>query len=149
MSREDERNRRENTACQAVREVYASLATIEIERACIGRTECCRFRLTGEVPYVTRGEALVAARAYRATGRRSLPPPAPDGACPMLSKTGRCLIYADRPFACRTHFCRAAGGPFPRKSVAPLIQQLEQIDASLNGSGSIMLPKALSELISH
>ena len=53
--------------------------------------------------------------ALRATGRTKLPPEV-DGACPMLEHhSGRCLIYADRPFGCRTHFCAAAGGPLARR----------------------------------
>src|SRR6188768_1095342 len=94
-----------------VQQIYSELATRPVERQCIRRTECCQFKLTGLTPYLTKGEALVAARAWRATGRTKLPSKA-DGACPMLDeRSGRCLIYADRPFGCRTHFCDAAGGP--------------------------------------
>ena len=45
--------------------------------------------------------------------------------------TGKCLIYADRPFGCRTHFCRAAGGPYARRDVLDLIRRLEAVDESL------------------
>ncbi len=123
-------------AVRAVRAVYADLATRPATRGCVGRSECCRFRLTGRLPFLTRGEALVAARAWRATGRTSLPdaPPAPDGACPLLDPaTARCRIYADRPFACRTHFCREAGGTIPRTDVLDLIRRLETIDGQLDG----------------
>ena len=85
------------------------LAGRPVERDCIRRTECCQFKLTGRTPFLTKGEALTAARAWRATGNRRLPSP-PDGACPFLErKSGRCLIYDGRPFGCRTHFCAAAG----------------------------------------
>lgn len=119
----------------AVRAVYADLAARPVARGCVGRSECCRFRLTGRVPFLTRGEAIVAARAWRATGRKTLPDAAPaDGACPMLDPaTARCRIYADRPFACRTHFCREAGGIVPRADVLDLIRRLEAIDAGLTG----------------
>lgn len=114
-----------------VREVYAELAARPIQRDCLQRTECCRFRLTGATPFLTKGEALAAATAWRATGRTELPEPA-DGSCPMLqAATGKCLIYAGRPFGCRTHFCAAAGGPYRREEVRDLIQRLEAIGARL------------------
>jgi Fe-S-cluster containining protein len=67
-----------------------------------------------------------------------------DGKCPAFDPTlGKCLIYADRPFACRTHFCAAAGGPVPRHDVLDLIRRLETIDARLLGVGPQKLPAAL------
>src|SRR5262245_27144534 len=100
-----------------VRAVYAELAKRPVERFCQARTECCRFQLTGLTPQLTKGEAFAAAKAFRATGRKELPG-SDDGACPLLKReTGKCMIYADRPFGCRTHFCEAAGGPYPRKQV--------------------------------
>lgn len=131
-------------ASEEVRRVYADLARRPVERQCIRRTECCQFKLTGLTPFLTRGEALVAARALRATGRTKLPA-AMDGACPMLeSHSGRCLIYADRPFGCRTHFCAAAGGPLARREVVDLIRRLETIDAQLGGDGPRQLPAAVT-----
>src|SRR5437588_9112441 len=95
---------------QAVHAIYRELAARPIERNCIQRTDCCRFRLTGRTPFLTKGEALVAAKAVRASGRKLLPESV-AGACPLLNHaTGRCLIYEGRPFGCRTHFCAAAGG---------------------------------------
>ena len=126
-------------ALAAVRAVYADLAARPTARGCVGRSECCRFRLTGRLPFLTRGEAMVAARAWRATGRKTLPETAAlDGACPLLDPvTARCRIYADRPFACRTHFCREAGGIVPRADVLDLIRRLEAIDAGLpEGAGA-------------
>jgi len=123
------------TVITGVREVYADLAARPIERNCLRRTECCQFRLTGQTPWLTDAEALLAARAFRATGRTRLPEPG-DGSCPMLdARSGRCLIYADRPFACRTHFCQAAGGPYARREVLDLIRRLEAISAPLHGGG--------------
>ncbi|MEI6084775.1 MAG: YkgJ family cysteine cluster protein [Verrucomicrobiota bacterium] len=127
-----------------VREVYADLANRPVERQCIARTQCCQFRLTGLTPELTKGEALLAAKAFRATGRKQLPVRA-DGACPLLhTETGRCLIYADRPFGCRTHFCEAAGGMIPRKDVVDLIRRLEQIDQELGGDGPHQIVPALT-----
>ncbi|MEO5718787.1 MAG: YkgJ family cysteine cluster protein [Chthoniobacterales bacterium] len=131
-------------ALAEVRRVYADLATRPVERQCIRRTECCQFKLTGLTPYLTKGEAVLAARAWRASGRTKLPSPA-DGACPMLEpQSGRCLIYADRPFGCRTHFCAAAGGPLARREVVDLIRRLETIDAQLGGDGPHKLPRAVA-----
>lgn len=127
-----------------VREIYAELSARPIERSCTRLQECCHFKLTGRTPYLTRGEAIVAAKAYRASGRKALPE-ASDGICPMLDRrTGNCVIYRDRPFGCRTHFCAAAGGPYTRREVADLIQRLEAIDATLDGNGASALPHAVA-----
>lgn len=133
----------ESAALAEVRAVYAELAERPIERACSLRTECCHFKITGRTPQLTRGEARLAARALRATGRRSLPERT-DGACPLLDpRTARCLIYADRPFGCRSHFCAAAGGPYARAEVVDLIRRLEIIDETLGGNGPHAIRSAI------
>src|SRR5690348_14992734 len=130
-----------------VRQVYEDLAQRPIQRNCLRKTECCQFKLTGRTPYLTKGEALVAAKAFRATGRKSLPENS-DGACPMLQlETGNCLIYENRPFGCRTHFCSAAGGPVARREVLDLIRRLEQVDADLGGHGPRMLRNAIADAL--
>ena len=131
-------------AFEEIRAVYAELAQRPLERSCQARTECCQFQLTGLTPHLTNVEALVAARGFRATGRKELSEPA-DGACPLLQrKSGRCLIYADRPFGCRTHFCAAAGGPYARKEVLDLIRRLEAVDRRLGGDGPLKIQAALA-----
>src|SRR5205807_4299678 len=133
------------SALAEVRQVYVDLARRPIERNCVRRAECCHFKLTGRTPYLTKGEAVVAATAFRATGRKSLPQNA-DGSCPMLQQqTGSCLIYEDRPFGCRTHFCAAAGGPIARREVLDLIRRLEDVDLALNGSGPRTLQNAVAD----
>ena len=104
----------ETALLREVEGVYEELVNRPIERSCIARAHCCRFKLTGEIPYVTRGEALLAARSWRATGRKSVEESShSDGRCPFLDPGDqRCRIYSARPFACRTHFCAAAGGPY-------------------------------------
>jgi uncharacterized protein len=135
------------TALEEVRRVYVDLAQRPIQRNCLRNTECCHFKLTGRTPYLTKGEAVVAAKALRATGRKSLPANA-DGSCPMLQQeTGNCLIYEDRPFGCRTHFCAAAGGPLARREVLDLIRRLEDIDLVLNGNGPRPLQNAVAEVL--
>ena len=127
-----------------VRNIYQELAKRPANRNCTARTECCRFQLTGLTPHLTKGEAFLAAKAFRATGRKELPE-TEDGSCPLLQpKTGRCLIYADRPFACRTHFCEAAGGPFARQEVVDLIRRLEDVDTRLKGDGARNIVSALT-----
>ena len=134
-------------ALDEVRNIYADLARRPIERNCTRRTECCHFKLTGLTPYLTKGEALLAAKALRATGRKSLPDNG-DGSCPMLQReTGHCLIYHARPFGCRTHFCSAAGGPFARDVVIDLIRRLEDVDLALNGCGPVRLPRSLASAL--
>jgi Fe-S-cluster containining protein len=134
-------------ALAEVRQVYIDLAQRPIERNCVRRTKCCHFKLTGRTPYLTKGEAIVAAKAFRATGRKSLPEKA-DGSCPMLQlETGYCLIYEDRPFGCRTHFCVAAGGPAARRDVLDLIRRLEDVDLKLNGSGPLTLQNAVADAL--
>ena len=135
------------TALAEVRQVYLDLAQKPIQRNCLRKTECCHFKLTGRTPYLTKGEAAVAARAFRATGRKSLPENA-DGSCPMLEQeTGNCLIYEDRPFGCRTHFFAAAGGPIARREVLDLIRRLEDVDLALNGNGPRPLQNAVAEVL--
>jgi Fe-S-cluster containining protein len=122
-------------AIAGVRAVYADLAADPPERGCTLLTECCRFHLTGRTPVLTKGEAFLAAKAVRSSGRREIPK-RNDGACPLLHPlTSKCMIYEGRPFGCRTHFCEAAGGPYTRKEVSHLIKRLEEIDENLGGEG--------------
>jgi Fe-S-cluster containining protein len=134
-------------ALDEVGQVYAELAARPIDRNCVRVKECCHFRLTGRTPYLTKGEALLAAKALRATGRTQLPRN-PSGACPLLEETtGSCLIYDARPFGCRTHFCASAGGPYSRREVIDLIRRLEAVDGALNGSGPRVLEKAIADAL--
>lgn len=132
-------------ALNEVRKVYADLAARPIDRNCMRVKECCHFKLTGRTPYLTKGEARLAAKAIRATGRTQLPAN-PNGACPLLeAATGNCLIYESRPFGCRTHFCAAAGGPYARREVIDLIRRLEAVDESLGGTGPRLLQNAIGD----
>ena len=128
-----------------IREIYEELARRPLHGKCIGRSTCCRFQLTGKTPYLTRGEAMLAAQGWRASGRKTMPP-ATDGSCPFL-KNGLCQIYESRPFGCRTHFCEAAGGQTPRHLVRDLIQRLEDIDRALGGDGASHFHSAVSRYL--
>ncbi len=131
-------------AVDEVRAVYKDLENRPVERACTRLTECCHFKLTGRTPQLTRGEAILAAKGVRAAGRKVMPD-REDGACPMLKVNGACMIYQDRPFGCRTHFCAAAGGPYARSEVLDLIRRLEMVDAQLDGTGPRALPAAVAD----
>lgn len=131
-----------------IKAIYADLEGRPLPRQCEIRTGCCHFRLTGRTPLLTRGEALFAAQGVRASGRKALKPH-PDGACPLLGRDGRCTIYAHRPFGCRTHFCAEAGGMYPRKHVADLIQRLEALEEQLGGDGSRPLEAAVSAVLAE
>lgn len=132
------------TVLAEIRAIYREVDNRPIQRNCTRLTECCQFRLTGRTPQLTRGEALVAAQAVRASGRKILPEAA-AGACPLLKPDGKCLIYQDRPFGCRTHFCASAGGPYARGEVLDLIRRLEELDRRLEGCGPRALPVALQD----
>lgn len=135
MNRPNEQIKRATEACAEIRAIYDELARRPVERNCLRRKECCHFKLTGRTPLLTKGEAVLAARALRRKGRKQLPM-SPSGACPLLEEgSGNCLIYDDRPFGCRTHFCAAAGGPYARAEVLDLIRRLEQVDGALGGDG--------------
>ena len=132
-----------------VRAVYLELAQRPAQRNCLARAECCQFQLTGLTPHLTKGEALLAAKGFRATGRKDFPE-TDDGICPLLKRaTGRCLVYAERPFGCRTHFCDAAGGPYARKEVLDLIRRLEDLDVRLNGNGPRKLFPAVADALAR
>ena len=133
-------------AVAATQAIYAELEARKTERSCTGIAECCQFRLTGMTPHLTRGEAITAWVAIKAGGRKVLPESV-GGACPLLhTTTQRCLIYAGRPFGCRTHFCSAAGGPLERSSVIDLIHRLDALDAESGGDGSKPIANALAQV---
>jgi len=134
----------DETTLREVRAIYADLSRRPIDRNCVRMKTCCHFKLTGRIPFLTKGEAIVAARALRQTGRKRLPD-AVGGSCPLLDQaTGDCMIYESRPFGCRTHFCAAAGGPYARGEVIDLIRRLEELDARLNGDGPRRIEVAVS-----
>jgi len=139
--------RRNDEAVATVQQVYSDLKANPPERNCLNLTECCRFQLTGRTPMLTKGEALTAAKELRSTGRKKLPK-RDDGACPLLHpQTSRCMIYQGRPFGCRTHFCKSAGGPYERSEVLPLIRRLEEIDECMGGNGPREISAAISDAL--
>lgn len=142
--------KKEHQALMAeLKAVYREVEERPLPRQCGLRTGCCHFRQTGRMPVVTRIEALFAAQGVRASGRKKLTAH-PDGACPLLGKDGRCAIYAHRPFGCRTHFCAAAGGPYPRRHVVDLIHRMEALDEKLGWhDGSRPFEAALEDALAN
>jgi Fe-S-cluster containining protein len=101
----------------ALTELRALYARIDRELhgwGCDASTDCCRFGVTGREPYPTAVEIAELERAVRARGglpkRRSLPQ-SDERRCDLLGDDGRCLVYASRPFGCRTFFCERGHGP--------------------------------------
>ncbi|MEZ5388224.1 MAG: YkgJ family cysteine cluster protein [Prosthecobacter sp.] len=140
------KNRTQPAYRPEIEAIYAEIERRPLPRRCEMRTGCCHFRLAGHTPLLTLGEAHYAADGVRRSGRKALKPH-PDGACPLLGRDGRCTIYSHRPFGCRTHFCAKAGGMYPRKHVADLIQRLEALDEKLGGGGSRPLESAVSDAL--
>ncbi len=110
----------ERSALENLRALYAEVDALLDGWTCDASTECCRFGVTGREPYPTAVEVAELERAVRARGglpkRRALP--VVHGArggderrCALLSDEGKCLVYASRPFGCRTFFCERASGP--------------------------------------
>lgn len=131
-----------------VRQVYTDTSARDFPNSCQSRAACCHFRNAGHVPFLTRGEALVAAKAVRARGLRKIAEH-PDGACPLINTEGRCTIYESRPFGCRTHFCKEAGGIVPRPLIRDLVQRLEAIDRELGGDGGRNFHSAINQALTE
>jgi len=107
---------RGRTELDGLRAVYAEVDRLLDGWTCDSSTDCCRFGVTGREPYPTAIEVAELERAVRSRGglpkRRSLPTVTDRGEderrCSLLSDEGKCLVYASRPFGCRTFFCERA-----------------------------------------
>ncbi|HWA75094.1 MAG TPA: YkgJ family cysteine cluster protein [Polyangiaceae bacterium] len=137
--------------------LYAEADALHATTTCPASTECCRFGVTGREPYVTSLEILAIQRAVAAAGgplnprRRALPLAGNDGererTCPLLAESGRCSIYASRPFGCRTYFCTRATrlGPIPREQEKALVARLRALAERHVPSGD--LPRPLTQVL--
>jgi hypothetical protein len=98
---------------------------------------CCDFATTGREPYPTAVELreIRHAMSARPPGHRRRLPLSEKAPCPLLSDSGRCLIYASRPFGCRTFFCRDAEGPagprqpYPREAINAIGRRIADLSA--------------------
>lgn len=112
---------KKTSALENLRGVYVEVDRLLEGWTCDSSTDCCRFGVTGREPYPTSVEIAELERAVRARGglpkRRSLPVirvgtrGEDERRCTLLSDEGKCLVYASRPFGCRTFFCERASGP--------------------------------------
>ncbi len=122
-----------------LRALYAETDALHSSTSCPASTECCRFGVTGRQPYLTSIEILAIQRAVAASGgplspkRRALPLAGSstevERTCPLLAESGRCSVYASRPFGCRTFFCSRATrlGPVPRDEERALVLRLRAL----------------------
>lgn len=129
----DPRSWKDDPLRKALLALYAEVDAALSPWTCGASAECCNFANTGREPYPTAVELAEVKHAIRASGvtigaagkkkhltvvggaaeGRSAGTGArrDDRTCPMLSEQGRCLIYASRPFGCRTFFCARIEGP--------------------------------------
>lgn len=122
-----------------LRALYAEVDGLTAGWGCDASTDCCRFGVTGREPYPTAIEIMELERAVRARGglpKRRVLPVASERRCELLSDEGRCLVYASRPFGCRTFFCEAGRGPagegardLPRREISRLGRAIADLSA--------------------
>lgn len=122
-----------------LRALYARIDGALEGWACESSTDCCRFGVTGREPYPTAVEVAELERAVRARGgikkRRTLPV-AGERRCVLLGDDKACLVYASRPFGCRTFFCeraRSAVGEgtkgLPKNEIASVSRAIADLSA--------------------
>jgi hypothetical protein len=136
FTREHEREHEQMLA--ELRELYTRIDESLSGFGCDASTDCCRFGVTGREPYPTAVEVAELERAVRARGglpkRRTLPL-ASERRCALLGDEGRCLVYASRPFGCRTFFCERARGPvgdrrtLPKASIAEVGRRIADLSS--------------------
>jgi Fe-S-cluster containining protein len=126
---------RERELIDELRALYREVDALHAGWSCPASTDCCHFGRTGREPYVTSIELALVERArakvsagQRSGGRRL---PVADRRCAMLTEEGRCSIYAERPFGCRTFFCDKAepGERIKHARIQELVTRLKTIAA--------------------
>jgi Fe-S-cluster containining protein len=90
---------------------------------------------------------MEARRVLKGVARRGgrLPRQGGPGDCPLLLEDGACSVYEDRPFGCRTFFCRDATLPQGprRREVDVLAMRLRGASESLGERELVPLTTAL------
>lgn len=147
----------EELLLEELKRLYEETDALQSGTSCGASTECCRFGVTGREPYVTSIEARAIAKAVAANGgplsrkRRALPlagSSEEERTCPLLTASGRCSVYAWRPFGCRTFFCSRAtrlGGPVNRKAERELVRVLAELAARHTPDGDKV--RALTQVL--
>jgi uncharacterized protein len=144
VSPPDDRDERKR-ALLDLRALYARIDAALHGWACEASTDCCRFGVTGREPYPTAVEVAELERAVRARGgirrgsrnekRRTLPV-AGERRCALLGENEKCLVYASRPFGCRTFFCERARSSvgeepsaLPKREIAEVSRAIADLSA--------------------
>jgi Fe-S-cluster containining protein len=141
----------EESMLEELRQLFEEADALLSGASCPSSTECCRFGITGREPYLTSIEARAIERAVLANGgplskkRRALPLADRTGeerTCPLLTREGRCSVYASRPLGCRTYFCERATlpGPRRRKEERELARRLADLGARHSFQGDQVRP---------
>lgn len=134
-----------------LRALYAQVDALYSDWSCSQSTECCRFGITGRQPYVTEIELLAIRHALARRGgllapkRRALPiafDAEKERVCPLLDRSQKCSVYADRPLGCRTYFCeRASRGVGPdRSELREATRALQELAARHRMGGELARP---------
>lgn len=141
----------EQELLQELAALYAEVDALYAGWSCPSSSECCRFGITGKQPFVTSIELTALERAVARRGglpskkKRALPltdDPEKERMCPLLSREGKCSVYADRPLGCRTFYCgRAERGEGPgRDQLRHMVQRLTDLAARHRFGGDVSRP---------
>ncbi|HEY2732982.1 MAG TPA: YkgJ family cysteine cluster protein [Polyangiales bacterium] len=134
-----------------LRSLYDRVDALYADWRCPNSGDCCRFGGASRQPYVTALEWSAIRHALAAIGggpscadRAS--PLDRERACPLLARDGRCSVYADRPFGCRTFYCgRAQRGARPDSAeLDALVAALRELAARHQLGGEIARPLSLA-----
>jgi uncharacterized protein len=146
---------REAESLRELERLYADVDALYAGTSCPSSTECCRFAITGREPYVTSIELALLRRAMAQRGGKRgdraeplsasdprLPVLADERTCPLLSRDGRCSVYAARPFGCRTFFCERAESLAPVRHADMLarVRELKRVAEQHQPGGSAGRP---------
>ncbi len=115
---------------QETRAVYRLADALYAPYSCPATAECCQLTRTGRQPWLWPSEwRVLRDGVLKAHG--AIPPPRPDGGCPLLDVTGKhCTVYESRPLGCRTFFCHRIRGPSqqPVMEMNALLERLERVN---------------------
>ena len=154
-ARSDRAPRTTQTEGRALADLEAIVARVDVlyaHSSCPSSTECCRFGLTGREPFVTSTELALVLRGVRRRGgalagaRKALPLASDvrrdERTCPLLDRSGRCSVYASRPFGCRTFFCERATHErrVAHGEVGALVRELQEVGARHAPGGDVGRP---------
>jgi Fe-S-cluster containining protein len=140
-----------NELLDDLRRIYERADRLYADWSCPNSTECCRFGITGRQPYVTSIELSLLRHSLAGGGgeltprHRALPisrDAAEERVCPLLDRSGRCSVYAERPLGCRSYYCeRAQRGVGPSgDELRELVRELQELAAKYELGGELARP---------